>query len=87
MPITRSAKKALRGSQRKKSRNLLKKDSLKQAVKKIKKLVSEKKMDEAKKYFPEVQKLIDKSAKGSIIKKNNAARKKSRIAALMKKSA
>lgn len=86
MPITKSAKKALRNSQTKRERNVSQKETLKRAVKKVKKLVADKKHDEAKKYFPEVQKLIDKAAKNNLFKKNTAARKKSRIVAMMKKA-
>ena len=86
MPITRSAKKALRSSKRKRERNVEKKSALKRAVKKITKLVTEKKADEAKKYFPEVQKLLDKAAKTNILKPNAAARKKSRLSAMVKKA-
>lgn len=48
-------------------------------IKQYKKLVSAKKMDEAKKLIPELQKAIDKASKRGIIKPNNASRKKSRL--------
>ena len=86
MPITKSAKKALRGSARKRQYNLTKKTALKSAVKKITKLVADKKADEAKKFFPEVQRIIDKATKTGVLKKNTAARKKSRIVAMVKKA-
>jgi small subunit ribosomal protein S20 len=86
MPITRSAKKALRSSAKKREFNIARKDALKTAVKKMRKLVTEKKADEAKKFFPEVQKIIDKAAKRGILKPNAASRKKSRLAAAMKKA-
>lgn len=88
MPITKSAKKALRSSARKKEFNLARKDALKTAVKKMRKLIAENKTDEARKFFPEVQRIIDKAAKhGGVLKKNNAARKKSRLIAALKKAA
>ncbi|HVS79374.1 MAG TPA: 30S ribosomal protein S20 [Candidatus Paceibacterota bacterium] len=86
MPITRSAKKALRNSANKQEHNLARKGALKSALKKMRKLVVEKKADEAKKFLPEVQRVIDKAAKTGVIKKNNAARKKSRIVAALKKA-
>jgi ribosomal protein S20 len=49
MPITKSAKKALRGSLVKKSANDRNKKAVKEAIKNIEKLVKEKKKDEAKK--------------------------------------
>lgn len=85
MPITTSAKKALRSSSRKKDFNSSKKELLNKAIKNIKKLVSENKIKEAKAFMSEVQKIIDKSVKTGLLKKNTASRKKSRISALIKK--
>lgn len=79
MPIIKSAKKALRASKTKKSFNMKRKGDMQNAIKEYKKLVSAKKMDEAKKLLPSLQKAIDKAAKKGIIKPNNAARKKSRL--------
>jgi len=79
MPITSSAKKALRSSKRKKVFNLNRKNQLQSVVKEYKKLISAKKPDDARKLLPKVQKAIDKAAKRGIIKKNTASRKKSRL--------
>ena len=79
MPITKSAKKALRASKRKTLFNLKRKNNLQDTVKKYKKLVAAKKMEEASKMIPELQKAIDKAAKKGVIKKNTASRKKSRL--------
>lgn len=79
MPITSSAKKALRGSLRKKVFNLERKNKMKSVVKEYKKLITEKKTKEAEKLLPSVYKEIDKAAKRGVIKKNAASRKKSRI--------
>lgn len=86
MPITTSAKKALRSSKKKRDFNINKKDLINKAVKKIKKLVAEKKLKEAKEYMSEVQKILDKSVKTGLLKKNTASRKKSRISALIQRS-
>ncbi len=86
MPITQSAKKALRNSKRKRGFNIAKKELLNKAVKKVKKLVSEKKNKEAMALMPEVQKIIDKSVKTGLLKKNTGARKKSRIVSMIKKA-
>ena len=86
MPITQSAKKALRGSKRKRVFNIRRRDAVSEVIKKIKKLVTEKKMTEAKAMLPSVYKAIDKSAKIGYIKKNNASRKKSRLSLLVKKA-
>lgn len=85
MPITTSAKKALRSSKRKRGFNLNKKELVGDAIKKIKKLVGEKKVKEAVEFMREVQKVIDKSVKTGLLKKNTASRKKSRISAMIKK--
>jgi len=85
MPITSSAKKALRVSRRKRVINLVRKTALSRALKQFKKLVAEKKAAEATAFFSKLQKEIDKSAKRGIIKKNNASRKKSRFSAMLRK--
>lgn len=86
MPITTSAKKALRGSKRKRAFNLRKKDALSRTVKQVKKLIGEKKVKEAMALMPQVQKIIDKSTKTGLLKKNTASRKKSRIVAMIQKA-
>jgi small subunit ribosomal protein S20 len=84
MPITKSAKKALRGSIVKKARNDKNKKLIKESVKSIEKLVKDKKKDEAKKLLPEAYSVIDKAAKRGVIKKNNASRKKARLSKITK---
>ena len=84
MPITKSAKKALRGSKAKKAVNDRNKKIMKESIKNIEKLVKEKKKDEAKKLLPVAYSTIDKAAKKGIIKKNNASRKKSRLSKITK---
>ena len=87
MPITQSAKKALRSSKRKKGFNTNKKELINKAIKQLRKLVTEKKIKEARGYMSQVQKILDKSVKTGLIKKNTASRKKSRISAFIKKLA
>ena len=86
MPITKSAKKALRASKRKKVFNDRRKRAMKEVVKKIKTLVSEHKKSEASILLSKAYKAIDKAAKRGVIKKNTAARKKSRLTKLINKS-
>ncbi|HOK35345.1 MAG TPA: 30S ribosomal protein S20 [Candidatus Pacearchaeota archaeon] len=83
MPITKSAKKALRQNKTRKQRNLFWKKEMKKLEKKIKKLVEEKKIDEAKKILPQYYKMVDKATKNNVIKKNTGARKKSKVAKLL----
>lgn len=85
MAIKKSAKKALRKSLKRRKQNLLKKQKIKSLLKEVKGLVSQKKIEEAKKLLPQVYKALDKAAKTGVIKKNTAARKKSRIAKLISK--
>lgn len=79
MPITKSAKKALRQNIKRRAINVKKKRKLKTSLKEIKKLISQKKNEEANKLLPQVYKILDKAVKTNLIKKNTASRKKSRI--------
>ncbi len=83
MPIIKSAKKAVRGSLRKKAFNDRRKRVMKETIKKIEKVVKTDKK-EAEKLLSGAYQAIDKAAKKGVIKKNNAARKKSRLAKLVK---
>ena len=84
MPITASAKKALRQSIKRKARNLTRSNAYKSAIKEFKKAVTIGK-SEAQKALPKAYKAIDKAAKNGIIKKNKAARLKSAVAKLIAK--
>ena len=86
MPITSSAKKTLRSSLRKRSRNLYRKDSTKSLLKEIKKLVALGEHKKAENLLSKAYQALDKSVKTGIIKKNTAARKKSRLVALLRKT-
>jgi small subunit ribosomal protein S20 len=86
MPITKSAKKALRGSDRKKVFNLRRKKAIENALFELKRLLKDKKIADAQKLLPKVYKAIDKAAKANTISKNTAARRKSRLSAMLRKS-
>lgn len=86
MPIKQSAKKYLRASKKRFAQNTKLKEAFRQAVKKLNELASSGKIDDAKKIFPTVQKALDKAAKSGVIAKNAAARKKSRLVKMIKKS-
>lgn len=85
MPITKSAKKALRGSLVKKAMNDRNKKNVKESFKKIEKLLKEDKKEEAKKVLSDFYSSIDKAAKRGVIKKNTASRKKSRVTKMVNK--
>lgn len=80
MPITSSAKKALRQSQKHKTKNLQRKNAVKDLFKQLQKLVVQNQLGEAKSLVPKLYKAIDKAAKAGVLKKNTASRKKSRAA-------
>lgn len=86
MATIKSAKKALRQNPKRKGRNLHYKNKIKSLIKEVRKLVSQKKEDEAKKLLPGVYKILDKAAKVGFIKKGAADRKKSRITKLIKRA-
>jgi small subunit ribosomal protein S20 len=85
MPITKSAKKALRQNVKRKARNIVYKKKIKDLVKKVRNLVLEKKFEEAKNLLPQIYKALDKAGKVGVVKKNTASRKKSRITKLVNK--
>jgi small subunit ribosomal protein S20 len=79
MPITKSAKKALRQNKKRRIINLRRINKMKSLSKQIRELVRAKKKEEALNLLPQVYKAIDKAAKRGVIKKNTASRKKSRL--------
>ncbi|MEW5907855.1 MAG: 30S ribosomal protein S20 [Patescibacteria group bacterium] len=85
MPITKSAKKALKQSRKRHELNLLKKKKIKEVLRKIKKLKTEGKPEEAEKMLPMAYKAIDKAVKTRVLKKNTANRRKSRLVKFLRK--
>jgi len=79
MPITKSARKALRKSKRLYAVNQKKKTELKTAIKLFQKLVEQNKLKGAKAQLKTVYQKLDKAAKTNLIKKNKANRLKSRL--------
>lgn len=80
MAITSSAKKAIRSSAKKRVFNVRRKEALHDAAKSLLKALSKKDVAGAEKLLPTAYKAIDKAMKRGVIKKNTAARKKSRLA-------
>lgn len=85
MPITKGAKKAHRSSLRKRVYNLRRKRDMNGVIKEIRSLLSGGNAKDAEAKMPEAYKAIDKAAKRGVIKKNTAARKKSRLAAAIER--
>jgi small subunit ribosomal protein S20 len=80
MPNMPAAKKALRKSKKFTLRNKKVKESIKHLLKKCRVALADKRFDDAEKLFIEVSKAYDKAARRNIVKRNTAARKKSRLA-------
>lgn len=78
LPITKSAKKALRQSQKRRQRNLARIKRLKQAIKTAKKAAGQKSKDAGEKAKQAII-LIDKAVKTHIIHQNKASRLKSKL--------
>ena len=84
MPITRSAKKALRQTKRRTIRNLRRKEAYQNVVKRVAKLIGAKKLTEAEALIPQAYQALDKAAKVGVLKPNAASRRKSRLMAWIK---
>ncbi len=87
VPIKKSAKKYMRVTDRKTLKNRKIKGVLKNAVKQTKESLTAGKIEDAQKSLKAAIKAIDKAAQKKVIKKNTAARKKSRLNAMVKKIA
>ncbi|MEI7720553.1 MAG: 30S ribosomal protein S20 [Aliarcobacter sp.] len=79
MANTASAAKQARASLRRRVVNRRLLDNARLAQKKLLSLITAGKKDEALKLFPELQRCLDRAAKGKAIHRNRSARIKSRI--------
>ncbi len=86
MAITSSAKKAIRSSAKKHVFNIRRKVALHDATKSLLGALAKKDATEAEKLLSLAYKAIDKAMKRGVIKKNTAARKKSRLALAIKRA-
>jgi len=85
MANTKSAKKAVRGSEKKKFHNLSWKKRIKSAVRNLTDLIKDAKgLDDQIKSLSMAQKVLDKAAKEKVIHKNKANRIKSKLALKLK---
>ncbi len=87
MPIIKSEIKSLRQNKKRRARNLTYLRKMRLLLKEENKLISEGKTDDAKALLPKIYKALDKAAKENVIKKNTAARRKSRITLKIQKIA
>jgi small subunit ribosomal protein S20 len=84
MANTVSALKRVRQTKRKTEVNRLRKTRLRHQIRSVRRLLEQKDPNVVKAVLPATFSMIDRSAKWGIIKKNTAARYKSRIAARLK---
>ncbi|MFO8033972.1 MAG: 30S ribosomal protein S20 [Candidatus Bipolaricaulota bacterium] len=79
MPNTRSAKKRMRQSIWRRSRNDLRKSAIRYWRREIRRLVASGRPEEAEKLLPSYQAAVDKAAQRRVIHPNRADRLKSRM--------
>jgi small subunit ribosomal protein S20 len=79
-----SALKRVRGTERKTDVNRLRKSRMRTQIKKFRKLLAAKDQSGLQKELPVTYSIVDRAAKWGIIKKNTAARYKSRLTARVK---
>lgn len=87
VPIKKSAKKYMRVTDRKTIKNKIVKGTFRNAIKETKENITAGKVAEAQELLKRAIKALDKAAQKNVIKKNTAARKKSRLNAAVKKLA
>ena len=87
MPITSSAKKALRASKKKRVFNIRRSNAIEKEMKNFRRLIAAKKIDEATKLVPAIYQALDKAVKTHLIKANTSSRTKSRVMAAIKRAA
>jgi small subunit ribosomal protein S20 len=84
VPRIKSAKKAMRQARSRTVRNKAQRSELRTAVKRVRAAAT---AEAATKAYAVAAKLLDRAARKGLIHKNNAARHKSRLSALLKKLA
>lgn len=87
MPIKKSAKKYMRVTAAKTAKNKVAVGVSKNAIKKTREAISAGNVDEAQKWLKVAIKSLDKAVEKNILKKNTAARRKSRLNKLVKNAA
>lgn len=83
----KSAEKRARQSEKRRQRNRIAKGVMKSVKKQFLHLLTENKIEEAKKMLPEIYRVIDQTEKKGVIHSNTASRYKSRLAKKIKVTA
>ena len=86
MANTRSAIKQARQNTKRRDHNRIYRSSPRTHVKKVRRLVESAQLDEAQTELTAAISALDKAAQKGVIHKNNAARRKSRLAKLLRKA-
>lgn len=87
MANTVSALKRVRTTERKTAINRMRRSRLRRQVRAMRRLLEHKDAEGAKKLMPETFSIVDRAAKWGVIKKNTAARYKSRLTLRLRKIA
>jgi small subunit ribosomal protein S20 len=82
----KSALKRMRQNEKRNTRNRALRSSLRTAIKKYRALLEGKELETAAADFPKIQKVLDKAVTKGILHPSNAARKKSRLAAALRRA-
>lgn len=85
MPQKHTAEKELRKNKTRHERNLVERNKIKVAIKKLKKCIEAKDLNACKDSLKDVFKVLDKAASKKLIHRNKAARKKSSFSKLINK--
>ncbi len=80
MPNIKASVLSVKKDQKRRARNIAAKTGVKKATRKVLDAIKAGNADEVKTLFVEAQKAIDRAAANNVYHKNNAARKKSRLA-------
>ena len=79
MPLIKSAKKRLRQDKKKYVRNQAFRNRARNQIKRIRRIMNEGNLEEARQMQPELMRLLDKTAAKGVWHKNKVARLKSRL--------
>jgi len=85
MPVTKTTKRRPKQNERKRAINKKRTLAMRGLIKEANVLIAAKDTEAVEKMMPQIYKAIDKAAKKGVIKKNTAARKKSRMMKKLKK--
>lgn len=86
MPNLANAKKALRQSDKRAARNKVLIEELYSMRRRFRRTIEKGQLEEAKKMIPVFDKKLDKAVTKNVLKKNKAARMKSRLSAMLKRA-